>query len=124
MSTYSYERVLIQVPTEIGKLAKIFKVLGDTNRLGIVMSIGKDSRSVTEIINSTGLSQTLVSFHLRTLRNSEIVKTKRNGPFIYYRLSEPGLIDNLSGLLQTVTSTGSKAEGIFESIPNRLLKKQ
>jgi DNA-binding transcriptional ArsR family regulator len=112
------------VPTEIGKLAKIFKVLGDANRLGIVMSIGKDSHSVTEIINSTGLSQTLVSFHLRTLRNAEIVKTKRNGPFIYYRLSEPGLIDNLSGLLQTLTSTGSKAEGIFESIPNRLLKKQ
>ncbi|HDZ88756.1 MAG TPA: ArsR family transcriptional regulator, partial [Nitrospirae bacterium] len=49
------------------QLARIFKVLGDTNRLGIVMAIGKGSHSVTEIINATGLSQTLVSFHLRVL---------------------------------------------------------
>ena len=80
---------------EIEQLANIFKVLGESNRLAIVLSLGKNSCSVTEIINATGLSQTLVSFHLRTLRNSEIVKTNRSGPFIYYRLSEPALIDIL-----------------------------
>ena len=108
----------------IGRLAKILKVLGDPNRLGILMSIGKDSRSVTEIITASGLSQTLVSFHLRTLRNAEIVKTKRNGPFIYYSLSEPGLIDILNDLSQTVNSTELLTEGILDSIPNRLMKKQ
>ncbi len=110
--------------TGIERLAKILKVLGDPNRLGILMSIGKDSRSVTEIINATGLSQTLVSFHLRTLRNAGIVKTKRNGPFIYYSFSEPGLIDILSDLSQTVNSTELITEEILESIPNRLMKKQ
>lgn len=86
------------------KLAKIFKVLGDPNRLGIIMSIGKDSRSVTEIINTTGLSQTLVSFHLRTMRNAQIVRTERNGPFIYYSLSEPALMDILRRLSQKLNS--------------------
>ncbi|MBI5585553.1 MAG: winged helix-turn-helix transcriptional regulator [Deltaproteobacteria bacterium] len=80
---------------EIEQLASIFKVLGESNRLAIVLALGKNSCSVTEIIKATGLSQTLVSFHLRTLRNSEIVKTNRNGPFIYYRLSEPAIIDIL-----------------------------
>lgn len=78
---------------EIEQLANIFKVLGESNRLAIILVLGKNSCSVTEIIKATGLSQTLVSFHLRTLRNSEIVKTNRNGPFIYYRLSEPAIID-------------------------------
>lgn len=86
------------------KLAKIFKVLGDPNRLGIIMSIGKNSRSVTEIINATGLSQTLVSFHLRTMRNAQIVRTERNGPFIYYSLSEPELMDILYRLSQKFDS--------------------
>ncbi len=90
--------------TDEKKLAKIFKVLGDPNRLGIIMSIGKNSRSVTEIINATGLSQTLVSFHLRTMRNAQIVRTERNGPFIYYSLSEPALMDILHRLSQKLNA--------------------
>ena len=109
---------------QIEQLAKILKVLGEPNRLGIVMSIGKDSRSVTQIINATGLSQTLVSFHLRALRSAGIVKTKRNGPFIYYSLSVPRLINHLNNFSQTVNSTGLITERIPKSIPNRLFKKE
>lgn len=109
---------------EIEKLVKVFKALGESNRLEIVLSIGKDSRSVTEIINATGLSQTLVSFHLRTLRNAQIVKTKRNGPFIYYSLSDPTLIDVLNDLSLPINSTGLISEEILDSVSNRLLKKQ
>lgn len=81
------------------RLTRIFKVLGDANRLGIVMSIGKDARSVTEIIDSTGLSQTLVSFHLKILREAGIVETDRKGPFIYYSIKQPALLDILSDLV-------------------------
>ena len=77
----------------IEKLAKTFKVLGDCNRLGIVMVISKVSRTVTDIINATGMPQTLVSFHLRALRKAEIVTTRREGPFIYYSLANPSLMD-------------------------------
>ncbi len=80
------------------KLAQFIKVLGDPNRLAIIRAIGRESRSVTEIINTTGLSQTLVSFHLRTLRDVRIVKTRREGPFIYYSLAVPDLFDMLGEL--------------------------
>jgi DNA-binding transcriptional ArsR family regulator len=76
------------------RIARIFKALGDANRLDIVMSIGRDMRSVSEIVKASGLSQTLVSFHLRILREANIVTTKRNGPFIFYRLSDP-IINNM-----------------------------
>lgn len=88
----------------------MLKVLGDTNRLGIVMAIDKGSRSVTEIISSTGLSQTLVSFHLRALREAGIVKTKRDGPFIYYSLSDKTLINVLNDLSRMEYSKGEKRE--------------
>jgi len=84
--------------TGIEKLARLLKVLGDTNRLDIVMSIGTDAHVVTEIINATGLSQTLVSFHLRIMREADIVRTERNGPFIHYSLSDLSLLELLSEL--------------------------
>lgn len=99
--------------TKTEKLAKIFKVLGDPNRLNIVLSIGRDSRSVTEIIDATGLSQTLVSFHLKALRTSAIVRTERNGPFIYYSLTESSLMDILDDLARAASSIeliGSKVQ--------------
>ena len=83
---------------QVEKLARIFKALGDPNRLGIVHFIGKESRSVTEIINAMELPQTLVSFHLRTLREAGIVATRRSGPFINYSLSDPAIMDILVNL--------------------------
>ncbi len=80
-------------------LAKFIKALGDASRLAIIHAIGQSSCSVTEIIQKTELSQTLVSFHLRTMRETGIVTTRRDGPFIFYRLTAPelyGLIGELS----------------------------
>jgi DNA-binding transcriptional ArsR family regulator len=76
-------------------LAKFITILGDANRLSIIHAIGGNELSVTEIIAETDLSQTLVSFHLRTLRDARVVATRREGPFIYYRLTAPSLLDIL-----------------------------
>ncbi|WP_457575034.1 ArsR/SmtB family transcription factor [Desulfolithobacter sp.] len=75
------------------QLAQFFKTLGDANRLLIIHAIGKNSLSVTEIIQATRLSQTLVSFHLRALRKAGVVVTRRQGPFIFYSLAVSGLYD-------------------------------
>ncbi len=82
------------------KLAQFIKVLGDANRLAIIHAIGESSRSVTEIIKETGLSQTLVSFHLRVMREKGIVTTRRDGPFIFYSLTSPELYDLIGDLSQ------------------------
>ena len=75
------------------ELAQYIKVLGDANRLAIIYAISGSAHSVTEIIQKTGLSQTLVSFHLRVMREKGIVSTRRDGPFIYYSLAIPELYD-------------------------------
>jgi|GEM_PF-6024575 len=85
-------------------LARLFKALGDTNRLDIVMAIGKKALSVSEIIKTTGLSQTLVSFHLRALREANIVTTERNGPFIHYSLADLTLNKTLIRLAESANT--------------------
>ena len=79
-------------------LARLFGLLRDPNRLRILFAIGKEKKTVSEIMSETSLPQTLVSFHLRPLRESGILTTERKGPFIYYSLSEPTLIDLLPSL--------------------------
>ncbi|MGE5301068.1 MAG: ArsR/SmtB family transcription factor [Acidobacteriota bacterium] len=84
------------------RLARVLRVLGDSNRLGIVLAIGKEARSVTEIVNAAGLSQTLVSFHLRIMREADVLRTERNGPFIHYSLSDPALLEVLFELSRMI----------------------
>ncbi len=104
----------------VDDLVKVLKALSDVNRLNIVLSIGKKALSVSEIIKATGLSQTLVSFHLRALREANVVTTKRNGPFIHYSLSDPSLTKTLTTLVKGSVSQ----ERILSSPVSRLEKKR
>src|SRR5512141_52686 len=70
---------------------RLFKVLADESRLRILQALEGGERSVSEILERTDLSQTLASFHLRTLREAGIVTTERRGPFIFYSLADPSL---------------------------------
>lgn len=79
-------------------MSRLFGLLRDSNRLRILFAIGKEKNTVSEIMGETSLPQTLVSFHLRPLRESGVLATERKGPFIYYSLSESVLIDLLSSL--------------------------
>ena len=78
------------------KLHNFFQTIGEANRLRIISFIGKEERSVSEIVKNTNLSQPLVSHHLRTLKEQGIVQTKRNGPFIFYKLRNPKLLEMLA----------------------------
>lgn len=79
-------------------LFQALKVLGEPNRLQILLHLGLECRSVTAIINASGLPQTNVSFHLRVLREGGFVRAERRGPFIYYCLDDPELLSILHGL--------------------------
>ena len=80
---------------DMGKLQQFFQTLADTNRLRIIKVIDKERRSVSEIVEATGLSQPLVSHHLRTMREQGILETRREGPFIFHRLRDVKLLDAL-----------------------------
>jgi DNA-binding transcriptional ArsR family regulator len=79
------------MPFSPAPVERLFKVLGDENRLRILAALEGGERSVSEILERTGLAQTLASFHLRTLREAGVLTTERRGPFIFYRLADASL---------------------------------
>jgi DNA-binding transcriptional ArsR family regulator len=89
-------------------VAFLARTLSDENRLRILHYISGGKRSVTSIVEELNLSQPLVSHHLRELKRALLVKIERNGPFIYYELSDPqvlNIIQSLSSLARDLLST-------------------
>jgi DNA-binding transcriptional ArsR family regulator len=124
MSTYSYKGMLMELDDKIpDSLARLFKLLSDPNRIRILLVIGKDKKSVSEIMGETLLPQTLVSFHLRPLRESGIVATERQGPFIYYSVSEPVVIDLLISLAGMSPKGEAEDRGNFIFPPMRFMQR-
>lgn len=58
---------------------RVHRALGDTNRLEVVRRLAAGPATVSELIEFTGLSQPLVSWHLRRLRAAGLVTTERSG---------------------------------------------
>jgi len=78
--------------------AFLARCLGDENRLRILLCISEHKRSVSAIVEALALSQPLVSHHLKELRRSLLVTVGREGPFVYYALSDPRILNILKDL--------------------------
>ncbi|MCL4438856.1 MAG: metalloregulator ArsR/SmtB family transcription factor [Candidatus Thermoplasmatota archaeon] len=75
----------------ISRIAEIFKVLGDQNRLHILSLISNQELCVCEITSIIGMSQSNASQHLAKLRSAGLVKERRSAQWIYYSLNQEAL---------------------------------
>jgi len=87
----------------LAKVAFLAKSLGDENRLRILLCLSNGKRSVSHIVEELNLSQPLVTHHLKELRRSLLVTAERRGPFVYYEMSDPRVIDILKDLESLAT---------------------
>jgi DNA-binding transcriptional ArsR family regulator len=65
-------------------VAELFSTLSDPNRLAIIKGLTLKCESVSDIVERTGMSQPLVSHHLRILREQGLARTERRGLYTYY----------------------------------------
>ena len=84
-------------------VAFLAKSLSDENRLRILLCVSNGKKSVSSIVEELGLSQPLVSHHLKELKRSLLVKIDRNGPFIYYEMVDPRILDVIRTLSTVAT---------------------
>ncbi|MBO5609405.1 MAG: metalloregulator ArsR/SmtB family transcription factor [Eubacterium sp.] len=69
-------------------LADLFRIFGDTTRIRILYSLFDDELCVGDISTILGLTQSSVSHQLRILKDSKLVKFRRDGKSIYYSLDD------------------------------------
>lgn len=68
--------------------AELFKVLGNPSRLELLRLLAQAPRTVNALAESSGMSQPLVSQHLRTLRQAALVTASRHGKEVTYLLAD------------------------------------
>ncbi len=73
---------------EIKKTVNLFKVFSDTTRLRIIELLSKGEYCVDDISKTLEISQSAISHQLRTLREKNIVKTRKSGKQIFYSLKD------------------------------------
>jgi DNA-binding transcriptional ArsR family regulator len=77
------------------RLAALFKVMGDPNRLRILWALDHEEMCVCDLAQFIGVSESAISHQLRQLRQLQLVSNRREGPVLYYRLSD----DHISSLI-------------------------
>lgn len=81
--------MLTQIVRSTSVKAKLFRGLADASRLAILEAVCERPRSVTEVMELTGLTQSNVSNHLSCLLGCGLVVREQRGRFAYYRISDP-----------------------------------
>ena len=89
--------------------AKLFRGLADPSRLAILESLRSGEKSVSEIVDATGLSQPNASAHRSCLRECGLVVGRQEGRFIFYRLADARVEDVLR-----------QVEGILAGVAERV----
>ena len=77
------------------ELLSLFKALSDETRLRLVKLLEKGELCVCHLVAAVDMSQSKVSFHLEVLKEAGLVKDRRAGKWMYYRLNESDLFKRL-----------------------------
>ena len=83
-------QVLDEMPGDetLYDLAELFKVFGDSTRIKILYALFEAELCVCDISKLLGLTQSAVSHQLRVLKNSRLVKFRRDGKTVFYSLAD------------------------------------
>ena len=96
--------------SDVVELADMFRLLGDTTRLRIVLACLDDPISVGDIAGQLELSPSLVSHHLRLLRAARVVKAERQGKQVFYAAADQHVSGVLADMLEHIAEPHQDAD--------------
>lgn len=74
--------------SDLARAARLFKVLGSETRLRLLGLLEEEPSTVGRLVERAGISQPLVSQHLRTLREAGLVSATRAGREVTYTVAD------------------------------------
>lgn len=80
----------------------IAKTLADRTRLRILMALNGGELCVCQIVELCSLAPSTISKHLQLLTHAGLITARKDGRWVYYRLSGKGANENVRGALKWV----------------------
>ena len=72
--------------TDLDDAVEMFKFLSDKNRLRLLLMLARAETCVCDLYDELDLAQNLVSYHLSKLKKAGLVRSRREGTWIYYSI--------------------------------------
>ena len=69
-------------------LSDFFKIMGDSTRLQLLMSLQQSEMCVSDLANVLNMTKSAVSHQLKTLRVSKLIKSRKEGKTVIYSLDD------------------------------------
>ena len=84
------DRIMGRIPEEgkLNDLAAFFKVFGDVTRVRILYALLCSEMCVCDLAQVLDMTQSAISHQLRILKQSKLVKSRREGKSIFYSLAD------------------------------------
>lgn len=84
------EKVREEMPDEeeLYDLAELFKIFGDSTRIKILYLLFESEMCVCDIAQLLNMTQSAISHQLRALKQSKLVKYRREGKTVFYSLAD------------------------------------
>ena len=74
--------------TTLYDLAELFKVFGDSTRIRILFVLFEAEVCVCDLAQALNMTQSAISHQLKILKQSKLVKSRREGKSIFYSLAD------------------------------------
>lgn len=79
--------------SELYDLADFFKVLGDSTRIKIMSALDANEMCVCDLAVLLNMTKSAISHQLRSLKQANLVRFRREGKVVYYSLSDDHVRD-------------------------------
>ena len=97
--------MLLLTPKDLTRAARWFHALSDETRLQIIECLSDGEQCVCDLTDLLATTQSLLSFHLKTLKDAVILTDRREGRWVYYSLS-PQAIEELERCIGSLKPRG------------------
>ena len=87
---------------ELYDLAEIFKVFGDSTRIKILYVLFESEMCVCDIAQLLNMNQSAISHQLKILKQSRLVKSRREGKAVFYSLADGHVRTNINQGLEHI----------------------
>lgn len=91
---------------ELYTLADFFKVLGDSTRVRIMSALDLGEMCVCDLAVLLNMTKSAISHQLRSLKQANLVKFRRDGKVVYYSLSDDHVRDIFEKGLEHIREGG------------------
>ena len=90
------EEIILPLEEEIVDIADFFKVFGDPTRLKVLFLLEQGEKGVNAISEELGMQQSTISQQLKLLRACRLVRFRKEGRNVLYRLNDEHIHDILA----------------------------